>query len=114
MQKGIQANIQNEKLFYDDLPEYKDDLFTLLEGKGNKSKLKNATKLFEKYTFLDIPDDDLKRLFYELKMQFDMSGASPINYELNVNNTHPLKKYSGNYRKLINLYIMLLKKYNKN
>ncbi len=110
MQKGQELNIANEKLYYDDLLEYKDDLLTLLREKGNKSKLKNATKLFEKYTFLDIPDDDLKKLIRELQMQIDMSGASPINHELNVSNTNSLKKYSGNYRKLINLYIMLFKK----
>ncbi len=110
MQKGQELNIENEKLYYDDLLEYKDDLLTLLREKGNKSKLKNAKKLFEKYTFLDIPDDDLKKLIHELQMQIDMSGASPINHELNVSNTNSLKKYSGNYRKLINLYIMLFKK----
>ncbi len=44
----------------------------------------------------------------------DMAGASPINSNLNVNNTSPLKNYSDNYKKLMGLYIMISETYNKN
>ena len=40
-----------------------------------------------------------------------MAGASPINYELNVNNSNNLKKYSDNYRELM---MLLKKKFMKN
>jgi len=87
------------------------DLLILLREQGNRNKLNSNTKLFETYKFLDIPKEDLKRLIYEVRMQIDMAGASPINYELNVNNSNKLKKYSDNYRELM---MLLKKKFMKN
>jgi hypothetical protein len=87
------------------------DLLLLLRERGNRNKLNSNTKLFETYKFLDIPKEDLKRLIFQVSMQIDMAGASPINYELNVNNSNNLKKYSDNYRELM---MLLKKKFMKN
>jgi len=101
--KGKRMENSNDKL--------DNDLLILLREQGNRNKLNSNTKLFETYKFLDIPKEDLKRLIFQVRMQIDMAGASPINYDLNVNNSNNLKKYSDNYRELM---MLLKKKFMKN
>jgi hypothetical protein len=104
-------NIINGKRLENSNDKLDNDLLILLRERGNRNKLNSNTKLFETYKFLDIPKEDLKRLIFQVRMQIDMASASPINYELNVNSSNNLKKYSDNYRELM---MLLKKKFMKN